>query len=394
MNKTDYRFLQREKQIMKGSNEGIDGWISLNYLLKTLMDSSTSTIGALEISSTSAQITFAVNSTEFKDLRSGGTLVDFKDGSQWHLYTHSYPTHGIDTMEDMIQNLVREAAVMKEGPKVKTFAYPCWPVEYNRTIVYPDNFELLLFGTSLYAECKSYVDRVINISSCGSARCGPGKVYQPDYLARGKFYGFSVYNYATTYFGYAPDATIELTDFLVKTQKQCAMSMTDMVSAHSATKKDLLVRYCYYGTYIHTLLSEGFGLQNFSSAESINGVRVGWAPGAMMYEAMHIADNFTYCGDYNDCTTCLFDLNCGFCEDTSFCVPGDAEGAYGVCTAGWQKLEAGGFCRTGDTPVRFVIAVVFGAAVVQVLLVVGFVIIYRRWNAGQLREITHMPLLE
>ncbi|PRP88671.1 hypothetical protein PROFUN_02767 [Planoprotostelium fungivorum] len=385
MNQSGVRFLQRESQLIKGSNEGIDGWISLNYLSRTLLNTP-NTVGSIELSSTSSQITFAVAAEDFSNLRSGGVLVDFKNGNSWHLYSHTYPHHGIDTMRGYMEDEIRRTSASSK--RVREAPNPCLPTGFNQTKVYSDNYVLTLYGTSSADECQQLIDAVINITDCGAANCGPGKVYQPD-MSDISFIGFSVINYAVQfYYNTSNMISVDLEDLRVRSRKHCSAPLDTLKNVYGNTA--YLDRYCFYGLYIHTLLSDGFNLKAFNSSNVINGVAVGWAPGAMMYEAMHVADNFTYCGDLSDCSSCLYHTNCGYCEASDNCMP-----AYTTCDAdGWQKLESGGFCKSGDTPVRFIIAIVIGAAVLQIILTVGLVVSYRRWNAKQVAEITHMPLLD
>jgi len=389
LNKTGMRYLQRSNTLTKSLREGTDGWVTLNYLNRALATKSAATLGALDLGASSAQITFQVTETP----RSGAISVNFTGSENWSLYTHSYQQYGLDEMKLKLMDYVRKVT-QKDPTGALAAKNPCWLAGYNYTRIYPDNYVLKINGTGDWTTCTEYVKKILNLSDCGDVHCGPGMVYQPN--TNQHFIAFGGYYYTFNFFKYKGNTNPSLDEFLEKVKTYCKLDFDGVTKKYQHDKPEYLAQYCYQGIYQYNLLKLGFGLgdKQVNVTEKMSDVIVGWAPGAMMYEAITTQQDFAYCSDYADCSACLYNPNCGFCESTQTCQPG-GKTSLATCPEGWQKREFYGYCRSADTPVKVIIAIVFAAALVELVLIVGFCIVYKRYKARRAASApqTYMPVL-
>ncbi|XP_077918202.1 ectonucleoside triphosphate diphosphohydrolase 8 isoform X2 [Halichoerus grypus] len=190
-------------ELLAGQAEGALGWITINYVLGTLIKYSFSgewirplegtLVGALDMGGASTQITFVP----------GGPILDKSTqatfrlyGSEHRVYTHSYLCFGRD---QMLTRLLARLMESSPGPLVR---HPCYHSGYWTTlspaILYespcvhttppPDLARTLTVeGTGNPGACVSAIRGLFNFSSCeGRGHCAFDGVYQPP--VRGRFY--------------------------------------------------------------------------------------------------------------------------------------------------------------------------------------------------------------
>nr|XP_035920833.1 ectonucleoside triphosphate diphosphohydrolase 8 isoform X5 [Halichoerus grypus] len=271
-------------ELLAGQAEGALGWITINYVLGTLIKYSFSgewirplegtLVGALDMGGASTQITFVP----------GGPILDKSTqatfrlyGSEHRVYTHSYLCFGRD---QMLTRLLARLMESSPGPLVR---HPCYHSGYWTTlspaILYespcvhttppPDLARTLTVeGTGNPGACVSAIRGLFNFSSCeGRGHCAFDGVYQPP--VRGRFYcrhahltsppqAFSNFYYTFHFLNLTskqPLTTVNATiwEFCRRPWKQ--------VEASSPGQDRWLRDHCASGLYILTLLLEGYGFR-------------------------------------------------------------------------------------------------------------------------------------
>lgn len=145
---------------ISGEEEGVAGWISVNYMAKLLPGqagaTSGSTLGALDLGGASTQITFAPPAGV--DILSSQFDVRLSSAAQASLYTHSFLYYGQNEAIRRINELV----VLSSGlPAGATIAHPCFltgtpssSLLFNSTLV---GGLVTFVGASNWTACKEFV---------------------------------------------------------------------------------------------------------------------------------------------------------------------------------------------------------------------------------------------
>lgn len=259
-------------RVLSGEEEGVFGWIAVNWLSKTYAaDTSTGSLGALDLGGASTQITFRPT----ESILDGYFPLTINDRTT-DLYTHSYLYYGRDEALEL-----QAAALLLAGKH----SNPCFPVGANDTSVYR------LPGSADSAACAQSVDTLIDVSvPCMHAdrtRCSFLGVFQPKLPRELHFVAMSYFYYLWSFFGLGQ--TANLASLQAKAAETCAMSLAELRYAHPTERDEYLTGYCFGGWYVLKLLHKGYGFElehtNLSVAESIDGTALSWTFGAMLYSA-------------------------------------------------------------------------------------------------------------
>ncbi|CAM5163140.1 unnamed protein product [Eretmochelys imbricata] len=292
----------RGARILTGNEEGSFGWITINYLLETLVKfsfagkwirpQSAEVLGALDLGGASTQITFQPSGT----IEDNSTKVFFRlYGTNYSIYTHSYLCYGRDQALKMLL-----AALRKENLTSQQISHPCYPKGYEENVTAAALYDspcvpapvahdpsqiLTVRGTGAPAECRSAIQKLFNFTACGANRtCGFNGVYQPP--GHGQFFAFSGFYY-TFYFlnltNGQPLSVINATiwSFCTKGWKELQASFPQEES-HSR-----LHNYCPSAFYILTLLHEGYKFDeqmwsNIHFRQQVANTDFGWTLGYVL----------------------------------------------------------------------------------------------------------------
>ncbi|KAM4633978.1 ectonucleoside triphosphate diphosphohydrolase 5 isoform 1-T1 [Polymixia lowei] len=253
--------------IMKGTNEGILAWVTVNFLTGHLSAQTKKTVGILDLGGGSTQITFLPKSRKTIQSAPAADYIARFDmfNSTYELYSHSYLGNGL-----MAARLATLGALGAEGLEWQVFRSSCLPKKFRDEwsfggLTYqvggiPD-------GYAGYKLCYQEVLRVVK-----------GIIHQPYELKDGNvFYAFSYY------FDRAVDAglidgsrggMLEVRDFK-KSAKEVCNKMTKYRSISPFLCMDM--------TYITCLLKDGFGFKDntvLQLTKKVNNVEASWALGA------------------------------------------------------------------------------------------------------------------
>nr|XP_048679205.1 ectonucleoside triphosphate diphosphohydrolase 8-like isoform X3 [Caretta caretta] len=214
----------RGARILTGNEEGSFGWITINYLLETLIKENL----------TSQQI--------------------------------SHPCYPKGYEENVT------AAALYDSPCVLA------PVAHDPSQI------LTVRGTGAPAECRSAIQKLFNFTACGANRtCGFNGVYQPP--GHGQFFAFSGF-YSVFHFLNLTSGQ-PLSDVSATIEQFCAKDWKELKMVCPGMNKTRLQDYCAASTYILTLLLQGYKFDNqtWSKIQFLRQVAaadVGWSLGYML----------------------------------------------------------------------------------------------------------------
>ncbi|XP_030391419.1 ectonucleoside triphosphate diphosphohydrolase 8 isoform X1 [Gopherus evgoodei] len=292
----------RGARILTGNEEGSFGWITINYLLETLIKfsfagkwirpQSAEVLGALDLGGASTQITFQPSGT----IEDNSTEVFFRlYGTNYSVYTHSYLCYGRDQALKMLL-----AALRKENLTSQQISHPCYPKGYEENVTAAALYNspcvptpaahdpsqiLMVQGTGAPAECRSAIQKLFNFTACGANRtCGFNGVYQPP--GHGQFFAFSGFYYTFHFLNLTNEQPLSVINatiwgFCTKGWKELQASFPQEES------QGRLHNYCPSAFYILTLLQEGYKFDeqtwsNIHFCQKAANTDIGWTLGYVL----------------------------------------------------------------------------------------------------------------
>ncbi|KAA8581413.1 hypothetical protein FQN60_002994 [Etheostoma spectabile] len=285
-----FPFSYQGARILSGQEEGAFGWVTVNYLDDRLKQG-LETTGALDLGGASTQISFV--SDNYNGSESPSNSVTFRlYGNDYNLYTHSFLCYGKD--QALRMTLAHQS---QAGPG--TVLDPCFHPGYaeikNYSVLYdspcvsdrkpqgaPATFNHT--GNGNFLECQKTIKNIFNFTDCKYSRCSFNGVFQP--LLQGPFGAFSAYYFVMNFLNLT-DTSIPLDDVKEKLKRYCATPWNQIRQRHPNIKLKYLAEYCFSGTYILTLLTEGYNFTSESYSdikfiEKIKGSDAGWTLGYML----------------------------------------------------------------------------------------------------------------
>ncbi|CAI5658588.1 ectonucleoside triphosphate diphosphohydrolase 1 isoform X1 [Oreochromis niloticus] len=283
-------FSYQGARILSGQEEGAFGWVTVNYLDDRLKQG-LKTTGALDLGGASTQISFI--SDNFDGSESPINSVNFRlYGNDYNLYTHSFLCYGKDQVLKMVlANQTQSGAT--------TVLDPCFHSGYNETKNYsvlydspcvsgrkpqeaPEKFDHI--GKGNFQECQKAVKSVFNFTFCKHSRCSFNGVFQPP--LQGPFGAFSAYYFVMNFLNLT-DTSMPLETVKQKLSQYCGTSWDKIKRQHPTVNVKYLAEYCFSGTYILTLLTEGYDFtaetySNIKFIKKIKGSDAGWTLGYML----------------------------------------------------------------------------------------------------------------
>ncbi|KAM3859457.1 ectonucleoside triphosphate diphosphohydrolase 1 [Diretmus argenteus] len=285
-----FPFSYQGARILSGQEEGAFGWVTVNYLDERLKQG-LETAGALDLGGASTQISFV--SDNYDGSESPSNSVTFRlYGNDYNLYTHSFLCYGKDQALRMVL-----AHQTQSRPNI--VANPCFHPGYTETKDYSTLYDSPCVsdrkphgvsasfnhtGTGNFVQCQEVVKNIFNFTHCKYSRCSFNGVFQP--LLQGPFGAFSAYYFVMKFLNLT-DTSIPLETVKEKLAHYCSTPWPEVVRQHPDTKVKYLAEYCFSGTYILTLLTEGYNFtsdsyKDITFLKKIKGSDAGWTLGYML----------------------------------------------------------------------------------------------------------------
>mmetsp|Transcript_10766 Transcript_10766/g.12414 ORF Transcript_10766/g.12414 Transcript_10766/m.12414 type:complete len:513 (-) Transcript_10766:609-2147(-) len=277
-----FRFENEWARVLSGEEEGVFGWITVNYLLKRLNVDSSGTVGTIDLGGASTQITLHPPEdilANFFPLRLNSMVHN--------LYTHSYLYYGNDEARNIFErNLLSQPG--SAGSKDN----PCWPSGYVRSVG-----DIKLKGTSSWEACKNAARELfesdqIPCKHSDGTRCGILGVYQPSFQGVVRIYAMSYFYYVYLFFDLDDEAS--LSRLAERASSICSKKFSDFVDyvdgrPVKVQDHDRMLNFCFGAAYVIGLLHEGlhFPLDNtpIVVVDKLNDSDISWAFGSMLWHA-------------------------------------------------------------------------------------------------------------
>ncbi|NWS43598.1 ENTP8 diphosphohydrolase, partial [Probosciger aterrimus] len=290
----------RGAQVLTGNEEGSFGWISVNFLLETLVKCSLTgtwthppaedVVGALDLGGASTQITFLPGTT-IEDSSTGALLRLY--GANYSIYTHSYLCYGQKQALKMLM-----ASLHQASPSTTQISHPCYPKGYQENITMAELYDspcvrapstpsaaqlLRVMGTGEPAACSAAVQQLFNLSCGANSTCGFNGVYQPP--VRGQFFAFSGLYHSLHFLNLTGGQPLSSVNATIG--QFCTSTWEKVQQEFPTTSRIQLRDACAASTYTLTLLLQGFRFNhttwlNIRFARQVTDVDVGWTLGYML----------------------------------------------------------------------------------------------------------------
>lgn len=274
---TPFLFKPEWAYILSGLDEGVLGWLTVNYLLDKLSSTSLSTVGIMDLGGGSVQ--FVHGGTPGGELVEPNKEVMFA-GRKHRLHAVSHIGFGLDEARKRVQVLVEQ-----DSTKTAVAEHPCFPVGFRSS-------DPAFIGKGSYEGCATLYLRLLNGNgACDSPLCSLNRVSLPS--VPDVVVGFSYFFDRT--------AAVGLLDSLIQMKGMQNMTINDM---RSASKKmcalesgqaedrfkdcedaDKWMNFCGDATFMVVLLEHGFGIHSnkaLTMAKTIKDVELVWTLGAMI----------------------------------------------------------------------------------------------------------------
>ncbi|XP_062361703.1 ectonucleoside triphosphate diphosphohydrolase 8-like [Cinclus cinclus] len=289
----------RGARILTGSEEGSFGWITVNYLLQTLVKFSfaekwehpqdTEVLGALDLGGASTQITFQPG----VPVEDKNTSVFFRlYGTNYSLYSHSYLCYG------QSQALKMLLAALHQASSSAQISHPCYPRGYQENLTVAELYNspcvhapssaspghvLRVMGTGNPAECGTAVQRLFNFSCGAQWPCGFNGVYQPP--VRGQFFAFSGFYHILHFLNLTGGQSSSLINATI--WQICNSSWEQVQELFPRASRTQLCDTCTTSSFTLTLLLQGYKFNyttwpNIHFVWQVANVDVGWTLGCML----------------------------------------------------------------------------------------------------------------
>ncbi|KAM7382605.1 hypothetical protein PAMP_002329 [Pampus punctatissimus] len=292
-------FIFQNASIISGQEEGLYGWITVNYLKenflkKTLWNSyvrpeGAKTVGSMDLGGASTQIAFAVQD----DLKGPDYMHVKLYGYPYNVYTHSFLCYGKNEAEKRVMD-----KVVQESSDPAHIVNPCYPKGFNTTMKYsfiyntectekPKNYnpdqEVFMVGAGDSDKCGSIVKSLFDFSTCSSAQCSFNGVEQPpvtgDYMAYAGFFYIAR--------ALLINVTSDFDQFNTAVTKFCQTEWSTLRAEKTWISSRYLRTYCYAAHYVFTLLADGYKFdsttwKNIHFQSQVKETSIGWSLGYML----------------------------------------------------------------------------------------------------------------
>ncbi|KAG5482629.1 hypothetical protein CUR178_06665 [Leishmania enriettii] len=260
-------FQSRGASIISGAQEGIYGWLTVNYLLRTL-DTEGATVATIDMGGASTQVVFE---TKY----SSGEWLPFNYAHQLRtpkrtiaMYQHSYLGLGLNEAKKRLMVLFAEV----NG----TTPFACFPRGYSKRLngVGLQNSDATDFNVCAGLFCEHVITKPI----CKFDGCGARGVPQPS-LSSGQhaIYAFSYFYDRLRQFR-NEGSPVYVSSYKEVGQEVCAQESVGRTSASENTA-------CMELAYLYSFLTHGLGLSDdtvLTVPNHIDGKAVSWSLGSSL----------------------------------------------------------------------------------------------------------------
>jgi len=272
--------------LLGGQDEGLYGWVTVNYLLDRLYPPPTNApVGIIDLGGGSVQIVFATAD------QSGpaGSTKTLSFGSRTHsTYIKSHLGYGLDEARRQVLELL----VLRQGASERPVRHPCMPT--GSKMAYK---EVDLIGDGDYKRCAKLIQKLFPPTRCPYSSCSFGGTYQPP--LPDSVYGFSYMYDRTAAIGLLDkqpavfgEQSMSAVDIEAAGIEVCSLSAQQTAERFANTQDAAKSNnYCGDVAYIATLIGQlGFApTTKLTMTNKIKDVELVWTLGAMLAKSAELA---------------------------------------------------------------------------------------------------------
>ncbi|XP_051577865.1 ectonucleoside triphosphate diphosphohydrolase 3 [Myxocyprinus asiaticus] len=301
---SSFPFNFQNASIISGQEEGLYGWITVNYLMGNFLEKDlwnawvhphgAKTVGSLDLGGASTQIAFAVTD----DARGEDVIKVSLYGYEYNIYTHSFLCYGKNEAEKRVL-----AKLSKDATNWANVRNPCYPADYNITMPAEEVFgsectksqappryipqgNITFSGQSNPEQCKALVRSIFDLTSCrGAENCSFEGVYQPP--VSGEFMAYAGFYWTASALNVKGSKSMEI--FNNNMKMFCSKNWKTLKQT-SDIKENHLKSYCYSANYVHTILADGYKFntdnwKNLNFQKEVNKTSIAWSLGYMLAQS-------------------------------------------------------------------------------------------------------------
>lgn len=286
-----FLFRQGWAYIMPGMDEGLFGWVAVNYLLGALHDVAVPTTGVIDLGGGSVQLVFTA---PVRSSLPSDSAASFSFAGQDHkLYVKSHLGFGLDRARDR----VAERLALHSGAGGAATEHPCVPRDHRVTLKAGKEKHLFV-GTGSHEGCTVlYKELFDKAADCPVAPCSFNGAHQPELPSA--IFGFSYLFDRTRAIGLL-DGQVEMFGTQAMTlhdiheaSAQLCSSEPGLVQERFASCEDAekWANFCGDAVYMTVLLEHGFGISRaapLTMGNKVAGVELVWTLGAMIAKAAEL----------------------------------------------------------------------------------------------------------
>ncbi|XP_032038077.1 ectonucleoside triphosphate diphosphohydrolase 3 [Aythya fuligula] len=293
----------RGAQIITGTEEGVYGWITANYLMGNFLERNLwrtwvhpyrkETMGALDLGGASTQISFI---PEVSQENFNSTLQVKLYGYNYNVYTHSFQCYGRDEAEKRLL-----ALLLQKSSTSSSVENPCYPRNYNTALTvkyfcgslctqslrpanYYPNQSVSFRGTGDPGLCQEMVSLLFNFTACRNREdCPFDRVHQPK--VKGNFVAFSGFYYTINALNLSDH--FSLADFNTSMWFFCSQNWTQLQFMLPKFEETYARSYCFSANFIYYLLVHGYNFDEGNWAQihfqkEVGNSSITWSLGYML----------------------------------------------------------------------------------------------------------------
>lgn len=242
---TYYHFTIHEIKTIPGQEEGLYGWLAINYLLKKFTDKIDHTEGSIDMGGASTQLVFSVPENN----PSAHQIKLQLEGKNYTVYTRSFLGLGLN----------QALATIKRNP----LAASCFPKNYPLSSTNSGNFD--------FAGCSHLYQQLIH-----------QQINHLPLPSDKNFLGYSGIFYTYHFFDILQQSDPGMIQQHIKTT--CTKSWPQLKKEHADIPTNLLASYCAHGVYLYNLVYATYHLtaKQLTVASEINHETIDWTLGALI----------------------------------------------------------------------------------------------------------------
>lgn len=321
-----FYFKDEFARVLSGEEEAVFGWAGTNFIMGNLLQDSQGagtvvnprlTYGALDMGGASTQISFY---EPHEDIMAGLFKLQIGQGKHWNIFAHSFLFFGMNEARGRFQ--AKLLAGYNDTTRLLTGVNnPCLPggsqQEVRLNIHYDKDgqeawnpqsgvsengfYQGLLKNDDAsgdFITCLQYTKELLHLEDnawCNFAHrneCSFNGVSMPELPRQsehfGEFLAISNYFHVWQFLGLPERASLD--QLYNSTEQICSMSKEELFhfnKNHAKVSDGDVEDYCFRSSYVFNVLRNGYEFEmdeHITATDVINGQKVGWALGAMMYE--------------------------------------------------------------------------------------------------------------